>query len=246
MFWTSVVFVGLAGVLTLFVVATDGRYFGKKMAFVVYDRLGPIFFFSHHNGDRWDQIARGLSLNDAEAILDVGTATGGLPISIASDPEFRGQVTGIDWSPRMISIARKKARLSDIDGKAVFRVVDARGSLPFPDSKFDVIFCLGVLETMSKPELVLGELRRVLKRDGVLVFSVYRGWTSLGFSLGYDWYMQNLEAHGLKKLNLVASRRSHDLILARAAAENRDGLKSRNRQPFSAVAHQADQRSWAR
>ena len=63
-------------------------------------------------------------------------------------------------------------------GRARFKVVDVRTGLPFDAEAFDVVFCLGLLETLPEAERVLAELRRVLRENGVLALSVYRGWTA--------------------------------------------------------------------
>ncbi len=214
MFWTSLVCLGMAGIIAVFVVATDGRYFGKKVSFLIYDRLGPAIFSSSREHERWVDMVNGLQLTGNETVLDVGTATGSFPLYLVSNQDFKGQIWGIDWSPRMIEHAERKLKRIKTENKPNFTVVDVRKGLPFPSSHFDVVFCLGVLETLSRPELILGELRRVLKRNGILVFSCYRGWASLGFSLKYSWYMSHLDCHGLRHLDLVSSKKSHDLVLA--------------------------------
>jgi len=44
--------------------------------------------------------------------------------------------------------------------------------IPFPDGSFDVVTMLAVLEHLSNPEVVLGEIDRVLKADGRLLLTV--------------------------------------------------------------------------
>lgn len=44
--------------------------------------------------------------------------------------------------------------------------------LPFPDEMFDTVICLEVLEHLFTPDFVLGEMRRVLKPGGHIIFSV--------------------------------------------------------------------------
>jgi SAM-dependent methyltransferase len=49
---------------------------------------------------------------------------------------------------------------------------DLQRPLPFKDAAFDTVFCSQVLEHLAEPWGALGELRRVLKPGGHLLFSV--------------------------------------------------------------------------
>lgn len=91
--------------LVVFVIATDGRYFGKGLIFWLYDHAGPSIFASRSEQPLWRDLADALRLSGGESILDVGTAVGDLPLGLASLPRFSGRVVGIDWSPRMIEQA---------------------------------------------------------------------------------------------------------------------------------------------
>jgi len=54
-------------------------------------------------------------------------------------------------------------------------LIDVRGraeQLPLADAIFDVVLCTQVLEYVANPALAVGEIHRVLKRDGVLLLSV--------------------------------------------------------------------------
>ena len=79
-------------------------------------------------------------------------------------------VTGIDLSQRMIAFAlneKQKRGLSDID----FKVADAM-ALPFQDHIFDmasISLALHEIES-SKRDAVISEMKRVVKKDGRLIF----------------------------------------------------------------------------
>ena len=159
----------LAGLLLTFVLLTEGRYFGKGVIRWVYDRFGPAIFGAHSEADRWQKLAERLDLCGDEVMLDVGTAVGDLPLTLALLPDFRGRVVGVDWSPRMMAAAGREAHRQELDGQVQFGVVDAREALPFTGAAFDLVFCLGLLETLPHPEPVLREFKRVLKPGGWLV-----------------------------------------------------------------------------
>jgi len=50
------------------------------------------------------------------------------------------------------------------------------GRLPFPDASFDRVICSEVLEHVPDPDLVLSEISRILKPDGLFAASVPRYW----------------------------------------------------------------------
>ncbi len=205
----------IAVLLLLFVLLTDGRYFGKALIYQVYDRLGPAIFGARSEAERWRDLLRRIHLRGDEAILDVGTAVGDLPLTIAAMPGFQGQVWGVDWSPRMIATAQATARRRGLDERVQFRVADLREALPFDDDTFDLVFCLGLLETLPQPARRLRELRRVLKPEGTLVLSLYQGWATLSAALSLDWYREHLTALGLQEIEVAPFRRNHKVVVAR-------------------------------
>jgi ubiquinone/menaquinone biosynthesis C-methylase UbiE len=79
-------------------------------------------------------------------------------------------VTGIDLSPKMIEVAlnrKQKQGVSDI----YFKVADA-ATLPFEDNIFDIAsisLALHEIES-SKRDAVISEMKRVVKKDGRLIF----------------------------------------------------------------------------
>ncbi len=216
MFWTALGVIGTAGLITLFAVSTDGRYFGKRLSYIMYNQLGPLLFVSSRDDRKWARLMEVLGPMDGGSILDVGTALGRLPAALASTPGFHGRIVGVDWSPRMVNAARRRTRKLGLSpDRVAFEVVDVRGGLPFQEGEFDVVFCLGLLETLKRPEDTLRELRRVVKDEGLLVLSFYRGRTSWGYSLPYEWYLRNLSAQGLANVEKIRFRNRYDFIVAR-------------------------------
>jgi SAM-dependent methyltransferase len=158
-----IILIGLAGaglIAVAFVLLTDGRYFGKRLMYRVYGRVGPAVFSLRGEAKQWHSLAECIGLHGRERVLDVGTAAGDLPLSIASMPDFRGQVVGLDWSPRMIRLAREEAGRRGLEDRARFEVVDIREGLPFTAGEFDVLICLVLLETLPEPDDVLEDFRR--------------------------------------------------------------------------------------
>lgn len=94
-------------------------------------------------------------------VLEVAIGTGlNIPF-YAADP----QVTGIDLSPAMLDIARKRA--VDADRNVNLREGDAH-RLPFEDESFDTVVCTFSLCNIPDLHQALKEMRRVLRPGGRL------------------------------------------------------------------------------
>ena len=93
-------------------------------------------------------------------VLDLGSATGGNTLHISS---MGHHVTSVEYSEIGVAIQLSK-------GIPVIQA-DAR-NLPFPDSFFDLVVCLDVLEHIQEDHLVTSEIFRILKPGGNFLISV--------------------------------------------------------------------------
>lgn len=92
-------------------------------------------------------------------MLDAGCGAGG-------NMEFMGKygtVFGIDISKEMVEYCRTVG-LKVSHGSVC--------NIPFEDGDFDVVLCLDVLEHIADEQVVVKELKRVVKPGGILIFSV--------------------------------------------------------------------------
>ena len=111
----------------------------------------------------WDRII-GLAVGGNSAIeaLDIGCGTGFLSLELAA----RGHhVTGIDFAPEMLALAKEKA--TSASAQIRFEHADAE-NLPFAAASFDLVITRHVLWTLPHPEAALGEWIRVLRPGGRL------------------------------------------------------------------------------
>ena len=91
--------------------------------------------------------------------LDVACGTGDMCVELMK----RGcDVTGVDISGEMLSIARQKTASANL------QTGDAE-SLPFADNAFDAVTCAFGIRNFEHLEQGLGEMVRVLKPDGKMV-----------------------------------------------------------------------------
>ncbi|HTZ35949.1 MAG TPA: class I SAM-dependent methyltransferase [Stellaceae bacterium] len=111
----------------------------------------------------WDRVfALAAGGRAAMQALDVGCGTGFLSLELAA----RGhRVTGIDFVPKMLALARDKAAAA---GAALaFEEGDAE-QLRFAAASFDLVVTRHVLWTLPHPEAALDEWIRVLRPGGRL------------------------------------------------------------------------------
>jgi demethylmenaquinone methyltransferase/2-methoxy-6-polyprenyl-1,4-benzoquinol methylase/phosphoethanolamine N-methyltransferase len=108
------------------------------------------------------------TLQPGEKVLDVGSGTGTMAILMAKKVGAEGEVIGIDASPDMIDVSRKKAAKQ---GSAARFEAAAIESLPFPDATFDVATSTLMLHHLpdEAQRKGLAEVRRVLRTGGRFV-----------------------------------------------------------------------------
>jgi len=97
-------------------------------------------------------------------ILDLGCGTGrhSLPLAHAG-----AEVTGVDFSARMLDQARRKPGADRVR----FLRHDIHSHLPFGDSEFDRVLCALALEHVRDLRAVFGEMRRVTRPAGRVIVS---------------------------------------------------------------------------
>ena len=76
------------------------------------------------------------------------------------------QLTGIEWSPAMLDVARRRAR--DLNRPIDLHEGDAQ-ALPFPDASFDTVVCTLSLCAIPDDRAAVAEMTRVLRPGGLLL-----------------------------------------------------------------------------
>ncbi|UWE10350.1 class I SAM-dependent methyltransferase [Actinacidiphila bryophytorum] len=130
-----------------------------------YDRQIALFERIQFGGGReW------LGARARGRVIEVGVGTG------RSLPHYPADVTvtGIDLSPAMLAVARRRA--ADLGREADLRVGDA-GHLPFDDAVFDTAVCALSLCTIPDPAAAIAEMKRVLAPGGRLLLLDHVGST---------------------------------------------------------------------
>jgi SAM-dependent methyltransferase len=130
-----------------------------------------------------------------QRILDIGCHGGdlSLPIKIVSGAP---EVFGLDWNEELLDIAQKKGIVS-------FKADIDKDRYPFETDFFDAVFMGEVLEHLNDPDHALGEIRRILRPNGLLVITTpnFAAWYNrlallLGFQPHWIWNSYKMPSAG--------------------------------------------------
>lgn len=115
-----------------------------------------------------DEVGRHLvdkSISKGDSVLDLCCGQGTLTAAITT---IAAEVTGLDFSPEMIAMAKTSAPDAQIvQGNAM--------DMPFDDALFDKVICnYGMMHIPDQPK-TLAEIQRVMKPDGIFTMATWAG-----------------------------------------------------------------------
>jgi ubiquinone/menaquinone biosynthesis C-methylase UbiE len=99
-----------------------------------------------------------------ELVLDIACGPGAFVLALAPRVKF---AVGLDLTPEMLRQARQFQAEKQV-ANAAFAGADAE-QVPFADASFDLVSCQHAFHHLTRPELVLGEMMRVMKPEGRLL-----------------------------------------------------------------------------
>jgi demethylmenaquinone methyltransferase/2-methoxy-6-polyprenyl-1,4-benzoquinol methylase len=129
----------------------------------MFDRIAPVYDVMNRVttaglDQRWRRATVRAVVRPGDRVLDAACGTGDLAIIAAKSG---AAVTGLDFSPRMLERARRKApQLEWIQGDLL--------ALPFADATFDVATVGFGVRNVADMATAIAELRRVLRPGGRL------------------------------------------------------------------------------
>jgi ubiquinone/menaquinone biosynthesis C-methylase UbiE len=136
-----------------------------------------------------------LSVTPSEVVLEVGVGTGYSLKEIANFVGEKGKAHGIDVTPQMLELTRKRLKKAGFMGRVELYEGDAR-RMPYQNDKFDAVYMASTLELFDTPDIpvVLREVKRVLKPSGRLgVASLTKeGREGSLFIRFYEWLHQKV------------------------------------------------------
>lgn len=151
------------------------------------------------------QLLRVAQMPEGLHILDIGSGLGILTMALAANGA--AEVIGVDVSLAMLEHAEyiRLSNPSPITPRVNYRLASAQ-RLPFQNESFDAVFGHLVLHQSQSPELIMQEIVRVLRPDGMFI---------MGDLLGADDPVKRAT------YNAIESRRNPCHVTARSTAQYR-------------------------
>jgi len=148
-------------------------------------------------------------------VLEIGSGPGHIANHLA---KLGASVTGVDFSPQMIEVAKKKYP------QITFEQADAE-DLPFEAGYFDAVVANYVVHHLARPERVFSEVYRVLKPSGRFTFAVWgppEEQSSIGAFFGAVEAHHDLAELPHGPLFGIVDRDVYEPMLATAGLETRE------------------------
>ena len=161
----------------------------------IFDTITPQYdimnrILSGRQDVAWRRFAARKVPAHSERFLDIATGTGDLAIDIAHRHR-KIEVTGLDFSERMMETGVVKVRKRNLDKRISFVAGDAT-RLPFGDNHFDAAGAAFGIRNMPDKQGVLREMKRVVRPGGkimILEMTFPQNSTLRGF---FIWYFRNI------------------------------------------------------
>src|SRR5688572_1675843 len=119
--------------------------------------------------DEHDLFIEWMRLSPHSHVLDIACGSGRTTLRIASRTGCT--VHGLDIHQSAIAEARAAAEQGGLASRSTFELHDAANPLPFEDKSFDALICIDAINHLPDRQGVLAEWARVLKPEGILVFT---------------------------------------------------------------------------
>ncbi|WP_129630354.1 class I SAM-dependent methyltransferase [Candidatus Oscillochloris fontis] len=202
---------GVLWLLYWIIIIGEGTYLGPWAVRLVY-RWGARHYdairTATHTQDEHlllPLLRAALEGRSAPQVLDVATGTGRVPLLLASDRGFTGNIIGLDLTAQMLDLAHQK-QAQMCPAAAIHWQQGEATHLAWPDNQFDLVCCLEALEYFPQPRQALAEMVRVLRPGGSLIISKWTdGWARLlpGRALNQKAMYQQLDNLGLESIRIT-------------------------------------------
>ena len=151
---------------------TDAPYIVKDASadvkYIGYEDIGEYYsgksLFDKMNIDAKDKKTAEIIGNGI--LLDVACGDGLITVPLAMQ---NISVISMDISDKMLELLYKRAEIAELDPSCLTVCRANALDIPLADCSVDAVIANGVLHLISSPELVVKEIYRVLKKDGIFI-----------------------------------------------------------------------------
>jgi ubiquinone/menaquinone biosynthesis C-methylase UbiE len=137
----------------------------------LFGRFVASQIFKKGNAEMNAFILDGLSQNADDHILEIGFGPGELVHAMANRVD-RGRVEGVDFSPTMLSIARRKNRSHIRTGKVRLHLGDF-DRMSFNGRRFDLVVTVNTVYFWPQPGATIVKIANLLKPEGRLIIGFH-------------------------------------------------------------------------
>jgi ubiquinone/menaquinone biosynthesis C-methylase UbiE len=130
-----------------------------KMISLMHDSLYGVFVDPK-------KLLKAAGLRPGLRALEVGCGPGFFTIPAAQILETKGHLYSFDINPAAVNRVKDGVRTSGLSNVDVFLASAEKTGLP--DACVDVAFLFGIIHSLKDLDLVLREMDRILRRDGIL------------------------------------------------------------------------------
>ena len=126
-------------------------------------------------------------IKDGDKILDFGCGNGRF-VEFIYQKDFKIDYHGVDISEKLIELAQEKYKHEN------FSVIENEGALPFEKAEFGVVASIAVFHHFNAlmAKKALKEIRRVLKKDGVVIITAWHLWNKKRVSFLIKSWLKNI------------------------------------------------------
>ena len=170
-----------------------------------YDETFSMLYFRVFDAITWKYLEPYLPTKPNALVLDAGGGTGRWTVRIAKQT---GKVVLMDISAGMLRMAAQRIRQRGLEEKVIIKKGDITKT-GYPDETFDLVFCEHALFLFERPDLLLKELSRILKKRATLIISAHNRYVASLARLPDEPKLEDL-----KNALMLLQERKHQFMTA--------------------------------